>query len=98
MKHVNREHNQEADHWANIAAQGRRKIVPDRCDNSETWKADKGYWYGSFNDNGKSGCGVVINGVDRGRWVTINRISVPLKVATAMASEVPGCMRAHGDP
>ena len=98
VKHVNREHNQEADHWANIAAQGQRKIVSDRCDSSETWKAVKGYWDGSFNDNGKSGCGVVIKGVDRGRWVTISRIAVPLKVGTAVAAEVAGCMRAHGDP
>ena len=39
-----REHNQEADHWANIGAQRQRKIVLDRCDNSETWKAVKGHW------------------------------------------------------
>ena len=26
MKHIYREHNQEADHWADIGAQGRRKI------------------------------------------------------------------------
>ena len=36
VKHVNREHNQEADHWANIGAQGQRKIVLDRRDHSET--------------------------------------------------------------
>ena len=29
VKHVYREHNQEADHWANIGAQGQRKIVID---------------------------------------------------------------------
>ena len=43
VKHVHREHKQEADHWANIGAQGQRKMVLDRCDNSETWKAVKGY-------------------------------------------------------
>ena len=26
VKHVYREHNQEADQWANVGAQGRRKI------------------------------------------------------------------------
>ena len=39
VKHVFREHNQEADHWANIGAKGQRKIVLDKCNNSETWKA-----------------------------------------------------------
>ena len=53
VKHVYREHNQESDHWANIGAQGQRKIVLDRCDNSESWKAVKGHWDGSFKDNGK---------------------------------------------
>ena len=88
VKHVFREHNQEADHWANIGAQGQRKIVPERCDNSETWKTVKGYWDGSFKDNGKSGCAVVIKGVDWERWVTISKIAVPLKVGTVMAAEV----------
>ena len=36
----------------------------------------------------KSGCGVVIKGVDREGWVTISKIAVPLKVGTAMAAEV----------
>ena len=40
--------------------------------------------------SGKSGCGVVIKGVDRERWVTISRIAVPLKVGTAMAAEMIG--------
>ena len=33
---------------------------------------------------------MVIKGVDRDRWVTISKISVPLKVGTAMAAEVAG--------
>ena len=65
MKRVCREHNQEADHLANIGAQGQRKIVYDRRNNSETWKAVRGHWDGSFKDNGSSGCGIVIKGVDR---------------------------------
>ena len=40
MKHVYGEHNQEADHWVNIGAQG-QKIVLDRRHNSEMWKAVK---------------------------------------------------------
>ena len=90
VKHVCTEHNPEADHWANIGAQGQRKIVLDKRDISESWKALKGYWDGSFKDNGKSGCGVVIKGVDRERWVAISKIAVPLKVGSAMAAEVAG--------
>ena len=48
VKHVHRARNEEAAHWANIGAQGQRKIVIDRCTNAETWKAVKGYWDGSF--------------------------------------------------
>ena len=47
---------------------------------------------------GKSECGVVIKRVDRERWITISRIAVPLKVGAAMAAEMMGCVRAHGNP
>ena len=50
----------------------------------------KGCWEDSFKDNGQSGCGVVIKGVDRERWVTISKIAVSLKVSAAMAAEVVG--------
>ena len=104
VKYVFREHNQEADHWANIGAQGQRKIPLDRRNNHEKWKVVKGYWHGSFKDKGKRECGVVIKGADRESWVTISRIAVPsklisritvpLKVGTAIAAEVAGvCVR-----
>ena len=88
MKHVFREHNQEADHWANIGAQRQRKIVFDRRNNSGTWKAVKGDWDGRFKDNGKSRCGVVIKGIDRDKWVTISKIAIPLIVGVGTA----GCV------
>ena len=87
VKHIFREHN-EADHWANVGAEGQRKVVVDRKSNAATWKAVKGFWDGSCKDNGKSGCGVAIKGVDRERWVTISRSAVPLKVGTAMGAEM----------
>ena len=90
--HVFREHNQEADLWANSGAERQRRIVMDRCINSETWKAVNGYWDCSFKDDGKSGCGVVIKGVDRERWVTISRSAVPLKVGTAVAEVAGVCV------
>ena len=65
VKHIIWEHNWEADHWANVGAEGQRKVVIDRKSNDDTWKAVKGFLNGSCKDNGKSGCGVVIKGVDR---------------------------------
>ena len=87
VKHIFREHN-EADHWANVGAEGQRKVVIDRKSNGATWKAVKGFWDGSCKVNGTSGCGVATNGVDRERWVTISRSAVPLKVGTAMGAEM----------
>ena len=46
----------------------------------------------------KSGCGVVIKGVDRERWVVIDKIAVHPKVGTAMAAEVAGVCVPHGHP
>ena len=62
----------------------------DRKSNAGTWKTVKGFWDGSCKDIGKSGCGVVIKRADRGRWLTISRIAVPLKVGTFMAAEMRG--------
>ena len=69
-----------------------------RKDDPTTWKAIRGFWDGSFKDNGKGGCGIVIKGVDSEKCVTISEIAVPLKVGAAMAAEVGWCMRAHECP
>ena len=90
VKHIFREHNQEADHWAIVGTEGQRQVVIDRENDADTWKAVERFWDGSCKDNEKSGCGVVIKGVDRERWVTISRIAVLLKVGTAMAAEMMG--------
>ena len=90
VKHIFWKHNQKAEHWATLPADGQRKTVVDRYSNSETWKAVKSFWDVSATDNGKSGCGVVIKAVDRDRWVTISKIAVPLKAGTATAAEVAG--------
>ena len=89
VKHIFREH-KEADHWANVGAEGQRKVVIDRKSNGDTWKAVKGFCDGSCKVNGTSGCGVAIKEVDRERWVTISRSAVPLKVGTAMGAEMMG--------
>ena len=54
VKNICREHNQEADHWADIRAQGRRKIEIHKKDVPAAWKAIRGFWDGSFNYDGKS--------------------------------------------
>ena len=36
--------------------------------------------------------------VDREGWVTIRKIAVHLRVGTAVAAEVAGSVRAHGNP
>ena len=75
---------------ANVGAEGRRKINVYKGNNSERWKAVKGFWDGSSKNNGKSGCGVVIEGVDWEKWITTSKIAVPLGTGTAMAAEVVG--------
>ena len=85
VKHVFREHNREADHWASVGAERQRKIVIDRCNNSETWKAMKGFWHGSSKDNVKSGCGVVIKGLTGTDWWR----SVELRFLIKASTEFP---------
>ena len=95
--HVFREHNQEADHWANVGAEGQRKVVIDRQGFADTWKAVKGFGDASCNDNGESGCGVVIKGVDR-EGCTISKIALPLKSWYSYGGRNDGCVRAHWNP
>ena len=79
MKHIFREHNKEADHWANVGAGAKKEIVIGK-NNTEKWKAIKGFSDGSCKENGRSGCGVVVKGVDKEKWVTINKIALLLSV------------------
>ena len=44
VKHIFREHNHEAEHWANFGAEGQRKIIVDRSNNAEAWQVVKGFW------------------------------------------------------
>ena len=55
----------------------------------------QGFWDGSFEDNDRSGCGVVVKGVHRERWVTISKIVIPLKVSALVAAEMLVCVCAH---
>ena len=90
VKHIFRKHNQEADHLANLGAEGQRHIIIDKGSNTERWKAVRAFWDGSSKNNGRSGCGVVIKGVDRNKWITVKNIAVPLGIGLAIAAEVVG--------
>ena len=48
------------------------------------------FWDGSSKINQRSGCGIVIQGVDRNKWITISKVAVPLGIGTTMAAEVMG--------
>ena len=71
VKHISREHSQDADHLANLGTKEQRKITIEKGDNSDTWKAVGGFWDGSTKTCGRSGCGVVIKGVDKEKWIRI---------------------------
>ena len=97
VKHIFGKHHQEVNHWANLVVEGQRKIIGkiivDRDGNTETWKAVKGFWDVNSKDSGKSGCGVVIKGVDKDRWVE----SVALENWYGYDSRSCSRVRAHGN-
>ena len=47
VKHFFREHNQEADHLANLETGGQRRVRTGGVKNAEAWKAERGCWDGS---------------------------------------------------
>ena len=53
VQHTFREHNQDADHWPNLGAEGQRTIVVYRENNNEKWKASRGWDVSSTCDGEK---------------------------------------------
>ena len=53
-------------------------------------------WIGSTKTNGGSGCGVVIEEVDRDKCITISGLAVLLRMCIAMAAEVVGVCGLNG--
>ena len=47
VKHIFRAHNHEADHLANLCADGMKKTTVEKDGNNERWKAVRGFWDGS---------------------------------------------------
>ena len=73
----NVKHNFQQITWPTWVQRDKGKLI-DRSGNTEKWTAVKGFWDGT-KDNGESGCGLVIKGVDKDKWVTISKIAVPLR-------------------
>ena len=66
VKHIFREHNQEADHLANLGAEAPRKITIEKGENiQKTGRQLEGFCDGNTKTDGQSGCGVVIKGVEQ---------------------------------
>ena len=65
---------------ANLGAEGKLKITIEGVENTEVW-------------NASSGCGIVVEAVDRQNRTTIDSIAVPLKTCTAMAADISGVQR-----
>ena len=96
VKHILREHNSEADHWANVGAEGQRKVVVDKKSNADKWKAVKGFWNGNCKDNSEIGCNVVMKRVDRERW--ISKIEVSSESWYSHGGRNDGCVRVLTNP
>ena len=75
--------------WRSRGLKDRKKITIEGAKNTKDKKAGRGYWDGS-NEDGRIGCGFVIKAVDKGSWITISKVAVPLKACTAMAAEIAG--------
>ena len=71
--HVFWAHNQEVDQMANLGAKGVKKVQMANEINGRR-KATRGRWDGSAKSGGRSGCGVVVEGADRDRLVTVSKI------------------------
>ena len=81
---------------ANLVAEVQRKIVIDRGSDSETWKAVKGFRDDSSKDNGKSGCGVVIQRGRQGQTGHDQQGRGATESRYCHGSRNDGCVRAHG--
>ena len=87
VKHIFREHN-EANHWANVGAEGQRKVVIDRKSNGDDMEGSQRIlgWQLQGQWDKWVRCGH--QWIDRERWVSISRSAVPLKVGTAMGAQM----------
>ena len=92
VKHIFGEHKQviTGRTWVQ---KDREQLLWTKGNNTEKWKAVRGFWDGSSKRDGKSGCGVVIKGADRNKLITISKIRVLLDTCTATTAEVVGVRR-----
>ena len=90
VKHAFRKQNREADHLANLGKEGKWKITIEGVENMETRKTLRSYWDGSTEEDGCSGCGIVIKAVNMENWITISSAAVPLETSTARTTGIAG--------
>ena len=90
VRHIVREHNQETYRLANLKADCVKSAIVEKGGNVERWKEVKGFWARSNTNDGASGCGTVNKGVDRGTWIAISKVALPLETCSAMSAEVVG--------
>ena len=64
VKHISREHNEEADHLATLGMEGQKNTL-EGVANTEEWKTIRS--------------GIVIKAVDRDKWITVSNIAVTIK-------------------
>ena len=90
LQHTFREHNQEADHLANLRTEGKVKTT-EGVKHTEEWKAVRGCW-----DGGKTDGGRCQSRPQDEKWITIRKIAVPLKACSAMGGEIAGTSLSTG--
>ena len=98
VKHIFREHNREADHWANFGVEGHWKILVDRSDNTETWKAVNGFRDGSSKDNGKKWMRRRDQRCRQGQVGHDQQNCGTFECRYSRGSRSDGCLHCHGNP
>ena len=56
-----------------MGAEGQRKIPVEKGNKTENWTAVRSVWDGSKKTDGRTRCGVVVNGLDRDKLITISK-------------------------
>ena len=90
VRRVLREHNQEADHLANLGAEGQRQITVVKGDSTENWMAVRRIWDVSNKIDERSGCGIVVKGLGRKQVDHNLKVAAPMTTCTVMAAETVG--------
>ena len=86
VRYIFREHNQEADHWANVGVKGEKKLLLTEVIIQRHGRQSKDFGIAVA----RSGCGAVSKGCAREERVTTTENAVPSKIRTAKTAEMMG--------